>query len=63
MLKNLVYLILDPTFDIGGSRLWQKGEKQNIILNKRKIHSIRVKVDLYEVCVYSILFMLFFVIL
>ena len=30
---------------------------------KRKRFSIRVKVDLYEVCAYSILFMLFFIIL
>ena len=60
--KNIGCLILDPTFGLGGLRLWEKEEAQKIIGNKRKIRSIRVKFYLYKVCVYSILFVLFFII-
>ena len=61
---KIVYcLVSDPTFGIGWSRLWDKDEGRCINLNKRKIHFIRVKIDFYEVCVYSILFLIFSIIL
>ena len=53
--NNIGCLILAPTFDLGGSRLWQKEEAINIRGNKIKGSSIRVKVYFYEGCVYYIL--------
>ena len=61
--KNVGCLVPDPTFGLGGSRLWDKEEEQKIKGNKCYIYSIRVRVNLYEVCVYSILFIVLFIIL
>ena len=46
--KNIGCLVSAPIFGLGGSRLWEK--EQKLSGNKRKRRSIRVKVDLYEVC-------------
>ena len=61
--KNIGCIISYPTFGIGGSWIWEKYEEKKISTNKIKRHSIRVKVDLNEVCVYHILCILFFIIL
>ena len=34
--SNIGCLVLDPTLGIGGSRVWEKGESQNMSVNKRK---------------------------
>ena len=36
---------------LGGSRLWEKQEGLKLIGRKRNRHSIRVKIDFYEVCI------------
>ena len=59
--KNIGCLVSAPIFGLGGSRLWEKEEEQKLSGKKRKRHSIRAKVDLYEVyflfyLFYSILF-------
>ena len=48
--KNIGCLVSAPTFGIGGSRLWEKEEDIKISGKKRKLRSIRIKDDLYEVC-------------
>ena len=49
--KNIGRLVLYPTFGIGGSMLWEKEEAQKISRKKIKTPSIRLKFDLYEVCI------------
>ena len=49
--NNIGCLILALTLGIGVSRLWEKEEEQRIIGEKRKRFSIRLKFELYEVCV------------
>ena len=44
--KNISCLISAPNFGLGGSKLWDKDEKQNIRGKKRKRNSIRLKVYL-----------------
>ena len=61
--KNIGCLISAPTFGIGGYRMWDKEEAQKIIIVKMNRRSISVKVNLYEICVYSISFIVFFIIL
>ena len=48
--KNIGCLVSAPIFGLGGSRLWEKEEEQNLSGKKRKRRSIRAKVDLYGVC-------------
>ena len=62
-LRTICCHISNPTFGIGGSRLWEKEEEKHISRKKRKRHLFTVKVYLYEVCVYSILFMIFIIVL
>ena len=59
--KNIGCLVSAPTFGIGGSRLWEKEEDLKLSRKKWKRLSIRVKVDLYEVCFlfYLLSFILF----
>ena len=45
--KNIGCLLSEPTFGLGGSRLWEKEEEQKLSGKKRKQRSIRAKVDLY----------------
>ena len=59
--ENFGCLILAPSFDVGGLILWNKEEEQKISSKERNICSIRVKVNLYEVFVYSILFLFLFI--
>ena len=47
--KNIGCLILDLTFGLGGSSLWEKQEAHKIGGHKSKRRSIRVNVDFYEV--------------
>ena len=61
--KYIGYLVLAPTFYLGGSRLWDNQEAQKMSGNKINRKSIMVKVSLYEVCVYPFLFNVFFIIL
>ena len=58
--KNIGCLISAPTFGLGGSRLWEKGEDLKLIGKKRKRRSIRLKFDLYEVCRYYFIYCLLF---
>ena len=58
--KNIGCLVSVPTFGLGGSRLWDKEEDLNLSGKKRKIRSIRIKVDLYEICLYYIIYCLLF---
>ena len=58
--KNIGCLISDPTFGIVGSMLWDKEEDTKISVKKRKRSSIRIKVYLYEVCLYKIIYFLLF---
>ena len=58
--KNIGCLVSAPTFGLGGSRLWEKEEAQEISGDKRKRHSIMMKVYLYEVCIYYIIYCLMF---
>ena len=41
--KNICGLVSDPTFGLGGSRLWEKEEEIKISGNKSNMHSIRIK--------------------
>ena len=58
--KNIGCLVSAPTFGLGGSGLWEKEEDLKLSGKKRNRRSIRVKVDLYEVCrsyfIYCLLF-------
>ena len=54
--ENISCLVSAPTFGIGGLRLWDKEEEINIRGKKRKRCSIRIKFDLYEVCLSSIIY-------
>ena len=47
--KNIGCLVSDPTFGIGGLMLWEKEEAQEIRVNKRKNHSIRMNIDLHDI--------------
>ena len=58
--KNIGFLFSDLTFGLGGLRLWEKEEDIKISGNNRKRHSIRIKVDLYEVCLSKIIYCLLF---
>ena len=58
--KNIGCLVSVPTFGLGGLRLWEKKEDVNISEKKRKICSIWIKVDLYEVCLSKIIHCLLF---
>ena len=58
--RNIGCLFLDPTFGIGGSRLWEKEEAQNISGKKRTRRSTRMKIYLYEVCLPIIIHCLLF---
>ena len=53
-------LVSAPTVGIGGSRIWEKEEEIHISVKKRKRRSIRIKVDLYEVCLSYIIYCLLF---
>ena len=59
--KNVGCLVLDTTFGLGGLRLCEKEEAQETSENNIKIHSIRVKVDLYEVCLSYIIYFIIFI--
>ena len=59
--KNIGCLVSALTFGIGGSRLWEKEEAQNISGRERNMCSIVMKVDLYEVFLsYNIYCLLFY---
>ena len=58
--KNIGCLVSDPTFGLGGPRLWQKEEYIKISGNKRKIRSIQIMVYLYEVFLSGIIYCLLF---
>ena len=58
--KNIGCLVSDPTFGIGGLSIWDKEEDLKLSGNKRKRRSIKVKVDLYEVCQYYFIYCLLF---
>ena len=47
--KNIGCLVSAHTFVTGGSRMWDKEEAQKISIKKRKIRSIGLKIDFYEV--------------
>ena len=49
--KNIGCLVSAPTFGLVGSRLWEKEEDTKISGKKGKRLSIRIKFDLYEVCI------------
>ena len=50
--KNIGCLVSYPTFGIGGSRLWENEEEIKLIGKKRKRCSIRIRVYLYDVCLF-----------
>ena len=58
--KNIGCLVSAHTFGLGGSKLWEKEEDLKLSGKKRKRRSVRVKIDLYEVCrsyfIYCLLF-------
>ena len=56
--ENISFLVSDPTFGLGGLRLWEKEEEINLSGKKRKRRSIRIKVYLYEVCLSNIIYCL-----
>ena len=56
--KNIGCLVSARTFGLGGSRLWEKEEDIHISGKKRKMHSINIKVDFYEVCLSYIIYCL-----
>ena len=56
--KNIGCLISNPAFGLGESRIWEKEYVQRIIGNNENRHPIRVKVDLYEVCLYYTIYCL-----
>ena len=59
--KNIGCLFSEPTFGLGGSKLWEKEEDLKLSGKKMKRLLILVKVDLYEVCrSYFIYFILFY---
>ena len=58
--NNIGCLVLAPTFGLGGSRLWKKDKDIKISGKKIKRHSIRIKVDLYEVCLSEIIYCILF---
>ena len=53
--KNIGCLVSAPNFGLGGLMRWDNKEEQNISGNNSKIHSIRVKIYLYWVCLYFII--------
>ena len=61
--NNIHCIVSDPAFGIGWSRIWEKEEAHNIIGKKRNRFYMREKVDLFEVYVYPILFIVLFIIL
>ena len=58
--KNIGCIVSAPTFGLGESRLWEKEEDIKIIGKKRKILSIQIKFDLYEVCLSKIIYCILF---
>ena len=58
--KNIGCLVSATTFGLGGLRLWEKEEDKKINGKKRKRRPIRMKVDLYEVCLSEIIYCLLF---
>ena len=56
----LCCIVSAPTFGLGGLRPWEKEEDIKIGGKKRNICSIRIKVDLYEVCLSGIIYCLLF---
>ena len=58
--RNIGCFVSAPTFGLGGSRLWEKEEYIQISGKKRKRGSIRIKVDLYVVCLSKIIYCLLF---
>ena len=58
--ENISCLVSDPTFGLGGLRLWEKEEEINLSGKKRKRLPIRIKVDLYEVFISYIIYCLLF---
>ena len=57
--KNIGCLVSDPTFGLGGSRLWEEEEYLKIIGKKRKRRSIPIKMDFMR-SIYPILFIVFY---
>ena len=58
--KNICGLVSDPTFGLGGSRLWEKEEEIKISGKKSKRRSISINVDLYDFCLSYIVYCLLF---
>ena len=58
--KNIGCIVSAPTFGLGGSRMWEKEEDLKLSGKKRRRLSIRVKVDLYEVCLSYFIYCLLF---
>ena len=58
--NNIGCLVSDPTFGLWESRIREKEEDIKISGKKRKRRSIRIKVDLYEVCISGIIYCLLF---
>ena len=58
--KNIGFLVSGPTFGIEGFRLWENEEEIKLSRKKRKRRLIWIKVDLYEVCIYYIIYCLLF---
>ena len=58
--KNIGCLISAPTSGLGGSSMWEKVNNIYIIEKKRKIFSILIKVDLYEVSLSYFIYCLLF---
>ena len=59
--KNIGCLVLDPTFGLGESIMWEKEDYHRICGNKRKGCSIITKVYLYEVFMSYIIYCLIFI--
>ena len=58
--KNIGCLVSAPTFDLWGSRLWEKEGDIKLSVKKRKRSSIGIKFDLYEVFLSGIIYCLLF---
>ena len=50
--RTLVVLFSSLIFGLEGSRLCEKEEEKKISVNNRKRCSIRINIDLYEVCLF-----------
>ena len=61
--ENISCLVSAPTFGIGGSALWDKKELQKTSVKKRKMFLIKVKFNLYEICLSYIIYCLLFYIM